>query len=162
MASYHGTVSQIYSQTVSVSNPGIATYVVQNLPAGTYYFAVTAYNSTGNNQNLMLTETAVLNPKTINETRFQFTRNYTETIGNLLPQINVSGAFTAGGAHYLKGGFGVRHTTNDVSNAYPGGFVLLNWGSTFVNQFIDRGRVKKVFVQGEPESRMLPQDLDRW
>jgi hypothetical protein len=44
---HYGTVSQIYSQTVSVSNPGIATYVVQNLPAGTYYFAVTAYNSTG-------------------------------------------------------------------------------------------------------------------
>ena len=36
------------------------------------------------------------------------------------------------------------------------------WGSTYVNQFIDRGRVKKVFVQGEPGSRMLPQDLDRW
>ena len=36
------------------------------------------------------------------------------------------------------------------------------WGSTYVNQFIDRGRVKKVFVQGDAGSRMLPQDLDRW
>jgi hydrophobe/amphiphile efflux-1 (HAE1) family protein len=36
------------------------------------------------------------------------------------------------------------------------------WGSTYVNQFIDRGRVKKVFVQGAADSRMLPQDLDRW
>jgi hydrophobe/amphiphile efflux-1 (HAE1) family protein len=36
------------------------------------------------------------------------------------------------------------------------------WGSTFVNQFIDRGRVKKVFIQGDADSRMLPQDLGRW
>ena len=36
------------------------------------------------------------------------------------------------------------------------------WGSTYVNQFVDRNRVKRVFLQGDPESRMLPQDLDRW
>jgi len=36
------------------------------------------------------------------------------------------------------------------------------WGSAFVNQFIDRNRVKRVFVQGEADSRMLPQDLGRW
>ena len=62
-------------------------------------YAQSAYNSTGNNQNLMLTETAVLNPKIINETRFQYSRNYSESLGNLLPQINVTGAFTAGGAN---------------------------------------------------------------
>ncbi|MDB5974615.1 MAG: multidrug efflux transporter permease [Nevskia sp.] len=36
------------------------------------------------------------------------------------------------------------------------------WGSAYVNQFVDRGRVKRVFIQGEPESRMLPQDMDKW
>ncbi len=36
------------------------------------------------------------------------------------------------------------------------------WGSSYVNQFVDRNRVKRVFVQGDPESRMLPQDLGRW
>jgi multidrug efflux pump len=45
----------------------------------------------------------------------------------------------------------------DVSNTLGAA-----WGSSYVNQFIDRGRVKKVFIQGEPASRMLPQDLDRW
>ena len=44
-----------------------------------------------------------------------------------------------------------------ISNTLAAG-----WGSTYVNQFIDRGRVKKVFVQGEATSRMLPQDLDKW
>jgi multidrug efflux pump len=36
------------------------------------------------------------------------------------------------------------------------------WGSEYINQFIDRGRVKRVFIQGNPPSRMLPQDLDSW
>jgi len=36
------------------------------------------------------------------------------------------------------------------------------WGSAYVNQFVDRGRVKRVFIQGEDDSRMLPQQLDAW
>ena len=37
------------------------------------------------------------------------------------------------GSHLLKGGVGVRHTTNDVDSTYPGGYVLLDWGTSFVN-----------------------------
>jgi len=55
------------------------------------------YNVTGNGQNLMVTETAILNPKVVNETRFQFTRNLTQSNGNLVPSINVAGEFTTGG-----------------------------------------------------------------
>ncbi|MFT5235535.1 MAG: multidrug efflux pump [Shewanella sp.] len=36
------------------------------------------------------------------------------------------------------------------------------WGGSYVNDFIDRGRVKKVFVQGEAKYRMQPDDLDSW
>ena len=36
------------------------------------------------------------------------------------------------------------------------------WGSAYVNDFIDLGRVKKVFVQGEADSRISPEDFDRW
>jgi len=57
----------------------------------------TAYNTTGNGQNLMVTETAILSPKVVNETRFQFTRNWTDSLGNLVPTINVAGEFTTGG-----------------------------------------------------------------
>ena len=35
-------------------------------------------------------------------------------------------------------------------------------GSSYVNDFIDRGRVKKVFVQGDASARMLPEDLEKW
>ena len=36
------------------------------------------------------------------------------------------------------------------------------WGSSYVNDFIDRGRVKKVFMQSDAAYRMLPSDIDRW
>ena len=36
------------------------------------------------------------------------------------------------------------------------------WGSSYVNDFIDHGRVKRVYVQGEPNSRMQPEDLNNW
>ena len=35
-------------------------------------------------------------------------------------------------------------------------------GSSYVNDFIDRGRVKKVYIQGQPNSRMSPEDIKKW
>src|SRR5690625_5028267 len=32
------------------------------------------------------------------------------------------------------------------------------WGGTYVNDFIDKGRVKKVYVQGDAPARMVPED----
>lgn len=36
------------------------------------------------------------------------------------------------------------------------------WGSTYVNDFVDRGRVKKVYVQAAAPFRMLPEDINQW
>ena len=36
------------------------------------------------------------------------------------------------------------------------------WGSSYVNDFIDKGRVKKVYLQADAPFRMQPEDLDRW
>jgi multidrug efflux pump len=38
----------------------------------------------------------------------------------------------------------------------------VGWGSSYVNDFVDRGRVKRVYLQGTPESRMAPEDLNKW
>ncbi|THF67229.1 efflux RND transporter permease subunit [Pseudothauera nasutitermitis] len=35
-------------------------------------------------------------------------------------------------------------------------------GGSYVNDFIDRGRIKRVYVQGQADTRMLPQDIQRW
>jgi multidrug efflux pump len=36
------------------------------------------------------------------------------------------------------------------------------WGSSYVNDFVDRGRVKRVYLQGGADFRMQPEDVDRW
>jgi multidrug efflux pump len=38
----------------------------------------------------------------------------------------------------------------------------IGWGSSYVNDFIDRGRVKKVYMQGAAPSRMGPEDFEKW
>jgi multidrug efflux pump len=48
-------------------------------------------------------------------------------------------------------------TITDINNTLSAA-----WGSQFVDDFIDRGRVKRVFIQGTAPSRMLPQDLTDW
>ncbi|WP_210531994.1 efflux RND transporter permease subunit [Pantoea ananatis] len=37
-----------------------------------------------------------------------------------------------------------------------------SWGGSYVNDFIDRGRVKKVYVMGKADARMLPDDINKW
>jgi len=36
------------------------------------------------------------------------------------------------------------------------------WGGSYVNDFIDKGRVKKVYLQADAPFRMLPEDVDKW
>jgi multidrug efflux pump len=36
------------------------------------------------------------------------------------------------------------------------------WGGTYVNDFLDKGRVKRVFVQGDGPYRSKPEDLNNW
>ena len=38
----------------------------------------------------------------------------------------------------------------------------VGWGSLYVNDFIDKGRVKKVYLQGDAKYRMVPDDLSKW
>ncbi len=42
------------------------------------------------------------------------------------------------------------------------GTLSIAWGGRYVNDFIDRGRVKRVYVQGDAPYRSLPQDIDQW
>lgn len=36
------------------------------------------------------------------------------------------------------------------------------WGGAYINDFIDRGRVKRVFMQGDQQYRSAPEDLSKW
>ncbi|MDU4296653.1 MAG: efflux RND transporter permease subunit [Enterobacter asburiae] len=50
-------------------------------------------------------------------------------------------------------GLSLSDVTNTLSSA---------WGGTYVNDFIDRGRVKKVYIQGDSDTRAVPSDLNKW
>lgn len=68
------------------------------------------FNTVSTNQNVQLTETAILNATTLNETRFQFTRNRFEQIGdNSVPSLDVSGSFNSGGSQ-VGHSFNVRQS----------------------------------------------------
>jgi len=58
---HYGTTSGNYTQTIAVSNPGIASYVVQSLAPGTYYFVVAAVNSSGTESPLSSQVSATVN-----------------------------------------------------------------------------------------------------
>ena len=66
------------------------------------------FNVVNTNQNIQLTETAILNSTTINETRFQYSHSRNEQDGNNdIPALDVSGSFSSGGSQ-VGNSFGVR------------------------------------------------------
>jgi hypothetical protein len=44
---YYGTSPSNLTQSVKITNPGLSAYTMSDLPAGTWYFAVTSSSSTG-------------------------------------------------------------------------------------------------------------------
>ena len=62
-----------------------------------------------------ITETAIINPKTVNETRFEYSWNKREQVGdNTIPAISVSDAFSGGGA--TVGNSFTRNNTWELQN----------------------------------------------
>ena len=53
-------------------------------------------------------------------------------------------------------------TAMGVSIADVNSVLSSGWGGSYVNDFIDRGRVKRVYMQGDAESRNAPEDLSQW
>jgi multidrug efflux pump len=56
----------------------------------------------------------------------------------------------------------VRAGALGVSLADINSVLATAWGSSYVNDFIENGRVKKVFLQAGAEYRMLPEDINKW
>ncbi len=85
----HTIVARYTYSRFSLENSGVGDF---NLPSRAF--------DTGNNQHtFQITETAVINPKVINETRFQYVRTANEQNGdNAVPTVQVLDSFTTGGS----------------------------------------------------------------
>ena len=156
----------------SLDNAGLGGY---RLPPP---YSSLAYNTTGNSQNLMITETAVLNARAENETRFQYNRNWTQSLGNEIPQVNVANSFITGGngvgntfdrahhfelqnytsltrgTHTIRFGARIRRDSDQDNN--PGGFN---------GQFIFLGGLEPVLDSGNnvvPGSTMLLTSIQQY
>jgi len=55
-----------------------------------------------------------------------------------------------------------RLSTYGLSSADVNSTLATAWGGRYVNDFIDNGRVKRVYVQGDAEFRASPEDLAHW
>jgi multidrug efflux pump len=56
----------------------------------------------------------------------------------------------------------VRAGALGVSLAQINDVLATAWGSSYVNDFIENGRVKKVYLQADARYRMLPEDINSW
>jgi len=99
-----------------------------NSGVGGFSLPERAFDSVSTNQNIQLTETAVVNATTINETRFQFARNRNESLGdNTIATLNVSGAFNGciGG---LAGCSQIGHAINERTSWELNNFTQMQKG----------------------------------
>jgi hypothetical protein len=98
------SVSPRIDYQLSTNNTLVARYHFSrmeedNQGIGQFTLPSRALNMDNNNHTVQLTETAVLNAKMINETRFQYMHVDTRQMGdNTMPAINVLESFNSGGA----------------------------------------------------------------
>ena len=137
-----------------------------NQGVGDFNLPERAYDTSGTQHTIQLTETAIINQKVINETRFQFERDRNIREGGLLATtIRVQDAFTGGGAqvdfasteedrfelqnftswsigsHALKAGARVRHVKlRDISQS--------NFAGTFTFTSLEQYRQTRLRTPG--------------
>lgn len=96
-----------------------------------------AFTSSSTQHEFQLTETAVLNASMINETRFQFSRNRSESNGDTsIPTLNVSSSFIGGGSQ-------VGDVTNTTQRVELQNFLAWQKGN---HAFKFGGRIRRVSI----------------
>src|SRR5215213_1434411 len=114
----------------------------ENQGVGGFSLPERAFDTVSTNHTIQLTETAVLNPTTINETRFQYTFGRNERTGdNGIPGLNVSGSFAAGGSQ-------VGHSFNERQTWELNNFTAKQMGA---HAFKVGGRIRHVSVDDTNE-----------
>src|SRR6266852_3973045 len=111
--------------------------VTQNNGVGGFSLPERGYNNASTSQSFQVTETAVINATTVNETRFQFNHNRFESLADSTrPVLNVSGAFVGGGSQ-------VGHAINTSNRWELSNFTQIQKG-THTIKF--GGRVREVRI----------------
>jgi hypothetical protein len=109
----------------------------ENSGVGGFSLPERGYNSSSTQQNIQLTETAVLNASMINEVKFQFTHQRNGSLAdNTLPAVNVSSSFNGGSSQ-------IGNVTNTRNNWELQDFLAWSKGT---HAFKFGGRVRGVKI----------------
>lgn len=98
------SISPRFDYAINDKNTLVARYsferfTQENQGIGNTSLPSRAYETMGREHELRLTETMIINPTTVNETRFEYSWESREQSGdNTIPTINVADAFTGGGS----------------------------------------------------------------
>lgn len=136
------TFSPRFDYQINTNNTLIARYSyshssTKNGGVGGFSLPERAFDSSSTQQNIQLTETAVLNPAMIDETKFQFTHQRADSLAdNSLPALNVSGSFIGGSSQ-------IGHLTNTRDNWELQNFLAWSKGT---HAFKFGGRLRGVSI----------------
>lgn len=118
----------------------------ENQSIGDTSLASTATTSKSTGHEIRITETSILNPKTVNETRFSYNFGDRDQSGdNSLPTINVPSAFRGGGSQV--GDSYTKTKTLEVSN-----FTTTSFGKNSEHSFKFGGRLRYVNINDRSEN----------
>ena len=144
------TFSPRFDYQINAANTLVARYSYTRIKSdsfnGGFFLPELTSQSSFNEHEFRLTETAILNPKTVNETRFEYSIERRGQVGdNSIPTINVSGAFVGGGAQ-----IGDNFTDNN-------NFELQNYTTTSLGKNSQHavkfgGRVRGISIKDQSQS----------
>ena len=136
-------ISPRLDYAINANNTLVARYQYNRMSfdsqgVGGFSLASKAYDQVNTENTLQVTETAIVSPRFINESRFQFMRTNSATLGDdTIPAINVDGAFNGGGAQ--TGNSGTLSDRMEFSNAstYTRKTHTIKWGGRARQDFTD-------------------------
>ena len=134
--------SQRLDYQINKNNTLVARYEYEhsrNLTgAGGFSLGSRRYRTFSTQQTVRLTETAVLNPRTVNETRFQFIHQTSgDTADNSVPTVSVQDAFTGGGSQIGKSSTSNNRWELNNNTSLAVGAHALKFGARFRGVRID-------------------------
>jgi hypothetical protein len=110
----------------------------KNRGVGDFSLASRAYDANGTSHVVQVTETAILTPAIVTETRFQFLRSESSMNGdNRLPAIMVQGAFNGGGAQIGRSGSTTTNLELTNTSTYVHKAHTYKWGLRARQSYLD-------------------------
>lgn len=144
------SISPRFDYAINQNNTLVARYSFQRfssenqgLNSGTSLLS-RAYETDGTEHELRLTETMIVNPTTVNETRFEYDWEDRNQLGdNTIPTISVADAFSAGGSQ-------IGNSFNKARSWELQNFTTTTWGASHTIKF--GGRVRNLNITDRSES----------